>query len=35
MQVNVEITNEEFWKDIFKMKIVILVFFIKEDISTG
>ena len=32
MQVNVEIVNGEFSKDIFMMKIVILGFFIKEDI---
>ena len=32
MQVNVEIVNGKFLKDIFMMKIVILDFFIKEDI---
>ena len=32
MQVNVEIVNGKFLKDIFMMKIVILDLFIKEDI---
>ena len=35
MEVHEEITKSEFRKDIFKRKIYILDFFIKEDVITG